>query len=377
MGTLTMKLHTTPVTDRLRTALAATVAVLSTFATTLPASARGSDDDDATLETAAGGSSTSGQIVFRRYFDADQTRGALFVMDPDGSHVRRVTFPHDGWKDNVPSWSRDGTRIVFERFRSDESTSKIMVVNPDRGRARVVVPCGSGCVYAIDPYFSPDGRSVAYARTVAPPHVRHPPEWRLYSAIFLVGLDGRGARQVTRTPKRHRGQPPSFDATDPTFSPDGRTLAFLRVHYRPEERTAVFVQPLGSPGAARRLTPWRLNCQDRPTFSPDGKRLLFRCMPRGEEGPSNLYWVRRSGEDLQQITHASPDRQYLGSSFSPSFRNRRGWITAGRTGGSGEDGNADVFAIRIRDGKVSRRVNLTKSEQWDSSPGWGVHPRVG
>jgi hypothetical protein len=137
------------------------------------------------------------------------------------------------------------------------------------------------------------------------------------------------------------------------------------------------VQPIGSPGDAQRITPWRMNCQDRPTFSPDGRLLLFRCMPEGEEGPSNLYWVHPDGSGLHQITLAPADKQYLGSGFSPSFRKGQGWITAGRTGGFGADGNADVFGILIRDGKVSRMVNLTRSNQWDSGPGWGVHPPVG
>ena len=318
---------------------------------------------------------TNGQIVFRRYFDAAQNKGALFVMDPDGSDVRRITFPPLGWKDNVPAWSADGKKIVFERFKADGSTSRVMVVDPDTGETRSVVPCtGSTCAYAIDPYFSPDGGSIAYARTVVPPGTQHPPEWTLYSAIFIVGLGGRDARQVSSTPERHPGQPPAFETSDPTFSPDGKTLAFVRTHYRPEENTAVFVQPIGSPERARRVTPWKMNCQDRPTFSPDGKRLLFRCMPQGEEGPSNLYWVHPDGTGLHQVTFAPADRQYLGSSFSPAFRSGRGWITAGRTGGFGADGNADVFGLLLRDGKVARMVNLTKSEQWDSGPGWSVHP---
>ena len=336
------------------------------------------DDDGRQNREAVVGSATNGQIVFRRYFDDEQTKGALFVMNPDGTEVRRVTHPPKGWRDNVPAWSPDGQTIVFERFKADESTSRVMVVDPDTGETHTVVPCtGERCLYAIDPSFSPDSQSIAYARTVAPPHVPHPPEWQLFSAIFVVGVDGNDARQVTSTPSRHPGQPAEFDATDPTFSPDGGTLAFLRVRYRPEENTAVFVQPIGSPADAQRITPWRMNCQDRPTFSPDGRRLLFRCQPEGEEGPSNLYWVHPDGSGLHQLTLAPADKQYLGSSFSPGFRKGQGWITAGRTGGFGADGNADVFGILIRDGKVSRMVNLTRSNKWDSGPGWGVHPPVG
>jgi hypothetical protein len=54
-----------------------------------------------------------------------------------------------------------------------------------------------------------------------------------------------------------------------------------------------------------------------------------------------------------------------------------GWITVGRTPGHGEEGNADVFLVRIEGGEVVREVNLTKSEIWDSAPVWGSHQPVG
>ena len=329
----------------------------------------------ATTASASAASARNGQIVFRRYFDDDQTKGAVFTMNPDGSHVRQVTHPPRGWRDNVPAWSPNGKRIVFERFKSDDSTSRVMVVNPDTGRTRAVVPCnGERCAYAIDPYFSPDSRSIAYARTVVPPEP-DPRPWQLYSAIFVVGLDGSDPVQVTSTPERAKGQP-AIDTSDPTFSPDGGLLAFIRTRYRPEENSAVFVQPTGSPAQAVQITTWDMNCQDRPTFSPDGTLILFRCQPDGEEGPSDLWWAHPDGTRLHKITHAPAERQYLGSSFAPTFRGQRGWITAGRTGGSGAAGNADVFRILVDAGTVVRKVNLTRTARWDSGPNWGTHPRA-
>ncbi len=135
--------------------------------------------------------------------------------------------------------------------------------------------------------------------------------------------------------------------------------------------TAVFVQPIGSPSDAQRITPWRMNCQDRPTFSPDGKLLLFRCMPEGEEGAVQpvLGPPRRHGPSPD---HPRTSRQAVPRLQLLARASARDRVDRGRTGGFGADGNADVFGILIRDGKVSRMVNLIQDEKWDSGPGWGV-----
>src|SRR5215207_1070860 len=305
---------------------AAMVMALVVVAMAHPVFAGGGDDDEDNVnESANGGPTRNGQIVFRRYFNAEQTKGAIFTMNPDGSHIRQITHPPKGWLDNLPAWSPDGKRIAFERFKTDESTSRVLVVNPDTGNTRAVVPCTGRCVYAFDPDFSPDSHSIVYARTVAPPHVQDPPAWKLYGAIFIVGLDGKNSHQVTSAPKRRKGQLDT-ETGDPAFSPNGKMLTFVRTRF-PEERSAVFVQPLGSPEDARRITPWKLNCQDRPPFSPDGELVLFRCLPESEEGPANLYWVHPDGTGFHQLTHAPAAKQYLGSSFSPSFSEGAGFHT--------------------------------------------------
>src|SRR5918997_5006742 len=188
---------------------AAMVMALVMVAMALPVFAGGQDDEeDNDNEGANGGATRNGQIVFRRYFNAEQTKGALFTMNPDGSHLRQITHPPKGLaQDDYAEWSPDGQRIVFQREPVDFSTSRIMVVNPDTGDTRTVVPCTGGrCVYASHPDFTPDGNSIAYSRAVAPPNAQDPPEWKLYSAIFIVGLDGSDPRQVTSTPERREGQ---------------------------------------------------------------------------------------------------------------------------------------------------------------------------
>jgi Tol biopolymer transport system component len=337
----------------------------------------GGGGQEAKKKGASGGpANTNGQIAFRQWFDPDQTKGALFTMNPDGSQIRQITHPPEGWRDDDPVWSPDGQRIVFNREKSDESTSRIMVVNPNTGDERQVIPCTGRCVQDLDPTFSPDGDSVAFERQVVP-RILKGKSWNEYAPIFIVGLDGSDPHQLTETPKPHAPPDGSLDNGEPAISPDGKMLGFIRTRYEPEENTAIFVQPIDSPGDVHQLTPWKLNCQERPEFSSDGKLMLFRCLPKGEEGPSNLYWVHPDGTGLHKLTHEDADKQYLGSGFSPSFSGGEGWITVGRTAGYGDEGNADVFRVLIEDGEVVREVNLTKRAKWESNPNWGSHPPVG
>jgi Tol biopolymer transport system component len=278
--------------------------------------------------------------------------------------------------------------------------SRIMVLNLQTGDVREVTHCGPDqgwtkehpappgrCVSDFDPAFSPDGHSIAFSRIIGPEK-----ECCGFAGIFIVGLDGSNPHQVTNVDPK---LPAAYADHGPAFSPDGKMLVFDREQRKKVPKLvqlgveepyyhAVFVQSLdssGSPEDAHQITPWNLNCQDYPEFSPDGKLVLFRCPPKGhdpgEGGPSNIYWVHPDGTGLHQLTHEDADKQYLSQSFSPSFSDGEGWITAARTGGYGDEGNADVFRLLIKDGEVARSENLTKSALWDSGPVWGTHPPVG
>ena len=72
---------------------AAMVMALVMVAMALPVFAGGDDEDN---ESANGGPTRNGQIAFRRYFNPDQTKSALFTMNPDGSHIRQITHPPKG-----------------------------------------------------------------------------------------------------------------------------------------------------------------------------------------------------------------------------------------------------------------------------------------
>jgi Tol biopolymer transport system component len=132
------------VSRRLVLTVAMMVALVTLCALSLSAygeEGRGGGDGEEN-ESASGGSTRNGQIVFRRWFDPDQTKGAIFTMNPDGSHIRQITHPPKGWRDDAPTWSPDGKHVAFYRQRIDERMSRIMVVNFITGGVREVTHCG-------------------------------------------------------------------------------------------------------------------------------------------------------------------------------------------------------------------------------------------
>jgi Tol biopolymer transport system component len=351
------------------------VAVLLVSGVGLALSACGGQENK---KSASGGSAAAdGQIVFRRWFDPDQTKAALFTMNSDGNHVRQITHPPEGWRDLEPVWSPDGRKVAFYRQRLDESMSRIMVIDTETGDVSEVTHCGPDqgqpqqgppgrCESDFDPAWAPEGDSLAFDRILGPDE-----DCCRIEGIFIVRLDGSNPHQVTNVDPE---LPAAFADVGPQFSPDGKMLVFERVRVA-DDRHAVFVQRIdssGSPQDARQITPWKLNCQDHPDWSPDDKLVLFRCLP--DDGSVNVYWVHPDGTGLHQLTQTASDKQtyyYLSSSFSPSFSASKGWITTSREPGYGKEGNADVFRFLIEDGEVVSSSNLTKSAIWDSAPDWG------
>jgi Tol biopolymer transport system component len=235
-----------------------------------------------------------------------------------------------------------------------------MVVDVNTGDTRKVTHCKGGppdnCwPDASEPAFSPDGKSIAFRRSTM--------------GIFIVGLDGSDPHQVTNVQKRGALE---FEDFTPAFSPDGKRLVFERTRLE-DDHTAVFVQPIdssGQPEDARQITPWEMGCEGGPEFSPKGDWLLFSCEPEG--GSSNLYIVHPDGTGLERLTNSPGDVDYVGSSFSPEFQ---GWgdIVAAHRPAYGDEGSPDVFRIHVEHG-VQETVNLTKSEPHDDAPDWGTYP---
>ncbi len=115
-------------------------------------------------------------------------------------------------------------------------------------------------VWVADPRISPDGRRVAFTRV----HVDvEADEYR--TAIWIAETDGSGARALTSG---------KWDS-QPRWSPDGHTLAFVRKSGA-EDAPQLHLLPMAG-GEARALTTAETlpKGASSPAWSPDGARLAF------------------------------------------------------------------------------------------------------
>jgi TolB protein len=207
------------------------------------------------------------------------------------------------------------------------------------------------------PSVSPDGRLLAY---------EHDASDLSSGGIYLARRHDRdvaGARQLTLNPAISTG---GYD-THPEFSPDGSTLAFLRVlnDQRPTAMSAIFIINIDGSGLTQ-LTPYDLNATG-PHWSPDGTHLLFSSNGDNfsDQLSANVYAMGADGSDLTQLTHDANGSH----SFTPDWSPDATEIVFAHAGADG----GDLRVMRLQTTAV-RVIWHTANGAVDQDPAWGASP---
>ena len=188
-------------------------------------------------------------IAFTSYRDGN---AEIYMMGRDGSNPRNLT--NHSADDRSPSWSLNGRHIAFTSYR--DGNAEIYMMGRDGSNPRRLTTDGGW-----SPSWSPDGRHIAFDFFRGGNY-----------EIYVMGRDGSNPRRLTN----HSGRDES-----PSWSPDGRHIAFRS--YRdgnsngPIATAEIYV--MGSDGSnPRRLT--NHSADDfSPSWSPDGRHIAFS---RGE-----------------------------------------------------------------------------------------------
>ena len=303
----------------------------------------------------------NGRIAFRRYFDQQQTWGAVFTIQPSGKGARQVTHPPKGTLDDQPDWSPDGSHITFARCGDPCRVATIAANGTDLRLLTPNCPLSQGspdCVSVGGAAYSPDGQLIVYGAASGDVKV-FPGGGDQAATVSLVIMDANGENGRTVLQLGDY----TGDTNYPQFSPDGKQLVFEQANSRlgnPANSRAVFVVGVDGTGL-KRLTPWSMSAGDGPDWSPDGSWILFRSNVEVSGKQSQINVVRPDGTGFKRLTHFKPGTTVLSATFSPDGK----WIVLSAAGKAGQP---DIYVMRAN-GTALRPV--TRTSIWDSAPDWG------
>jgi TolB protein len=302
----------------------------------------------------------AGQIVFRRYLDAAETTGALFVSKPDGTGLRQLTKSSSGVLDDEPNWSSDGTRIVFTRTLAagtEHESDRLFTMWSDGTHVTSISPARLSSGDPMDGFdgtaaFSPDGKQIAFSHAYG--KVKNAIQ---HSDIWVMNADGSHRRPLTHTVDY------AGDSKGIAWSPDGKHLVFGRLNSEtadPPNGAALFVIDVDG-GHERQLTKWSVGAGGTPGWSA-ANLIVFRAVADEESGIGNFFTINADGTRLRQITHFATTVISHKAGFSPDGK----WVIFAREATAG---NNDLFIAKT-DGSELRA--LTNTPQAESSADWGA-----
>ena len=194
------------------------------------------------------------------------------------------------------NWSPDGSQIVFSRY--EQGTFVVDVEGTHLHTIPPNAPIGEewepGSVSAA---LSPDGSRIAYVKVFNDGFLG-----RFQAEIMSARVDGTDVRRLTRSRRN------DFDETSPSWSPDGRRIAFGTSASGGGDSLAI----MNADGSNVLILTQRLPyffLDDAPVWSPDGDWIGFLARLPDEENYSiqhlAIYMVRSDGTEVLDLGEAA------------------------------------------------------------------------
>jgi TolB protein len=213
--------------------------------------------------------------------------GLIRIVDSDGANDRPVT---QRGLSLSPAWHPRGDRIVYSKFLEGGAGTQLEEFELASGRTRTI----SGRGLNITPAYSQDGRSIVYASGSE-------------SGTELMMASLENPSNVQRL-TFGRGS----DNGSPTFSPDGRQIAFFSSRSRFPQ-----IYTMDSDGTNLQLltpfTPGIRSYRAAPDWSPDGRAVAFE----QQMGDFQVWMITVRDRQMRQLTSVGENE---GPSWAPDGR---------------------------------------------------------
>lgn len=189
----------------------------------------------------------------------------------------------------------------------------------------------------VRPSFSPDGKTIAFSR--GGPDYNPDNGNPFVVEIYRIGVDGTGLTAITRHD--------TIGVHDygPKYSPDGTAIVF-----QGDDRDGILgaAWVIDADGTKIRQVTASPISGRRPDWSPDGKKIAFQthcCNPQNE----TIALVNADGNGLRELTHNGNDYDAGPHDFNPSWS---------------PEGDTIVFERHAPDFSSSAIVVITADGQW-------------
>lgn len=269
--------------------------------------------------------------------------GALRAIPPGqpataGAAGRWKPLTSDGWFKQRPAFSPDGRSLVFARHRGDSISLFERTLADGRERRLTEHKFAE-----YDAVFSPRGDQLLLALDKASPN---------QGDMEVYALDRESGKlrplAVTQGKLSHE--------ESPCWSPDGKQFAFTSTRDGNQE---LYVADISGENVRRLTTDPALDAH--PSWSPDGKHLAFAT---NRWGDLEIATVPAAGGEIRRLTE------------SPGLDDYPQWSPDGSRIAftSHRDGNYEIY---LMDPSGKRLINATANRAIDNFPAWTPDGQLG
>ncbi|MBI5034615.1 MAG: S9 family peptidase [Chloroflexi bacterium] len=269
---------------------------------------------------------------------------ALWIANADGSNARELTN-HPGGNTH-PRWSPDGSRIAFLSRR--RGWSHIWTIAASELQSKQIT---RGEFDVCNPTWSQDGKCLAYD------------SWRTDDiqtrAVYLI--TSNGGEELVSVKGSWSGAP--------SFSPDGRTLAFLSDQtgwfhiYLYDTQLRITHQLTRGEFEDGGSHFYDIDPRGGPLFSPDGKQIAF---VRHREGKIDVWVVDVATGDAKRISSIDGRHRLIG--WLPDSKHIAAMCSQSSTPGDVWLLSTDSEPIQLIDSSIAELKSRTHQPEWIAYP---------